>query len=138
MWEADPNRIIVVPKCKQPGAVAGGPWQSAVTLCTVRNVTFEVTVPTKSGETVYVVGSSGDLGEWSFNRAIALSANAYTASNPVWRGNVSLAVGQDVQYKYIKGGRDGTVLWEADPDRKLSVSADCDQSLVQHDKWQVA
>lgn len=109
IWEAYPNRNVVMPECKQPGAITRGPWQSVSTQCTAINVTFEVTVPTQSGETIYVVGSSSELGGWSSNRAIALSANTYIANNPVWRGNVSLGVGQDVQYKYVKNGRGGTI-----------------------------
>jgi hypothetical protein len=43
--------------------------------------------------------------------------------------------GQDVLYKYSKGGIDGKVLWEAGPDRNFSVSAICDTALVQRDRW---
>jgi hypothetical protein len=136
IWEADPNRNVLTPGCNQPLLVTGGPWQSTSIPCTSRNATFEVSVTTKAGESIYVVGSSAELGQWTANRAVALSASSYTASNPVWRGNVSLAVGQDVQYKYIKGGRDGSVVWESDPNRKLSVPSNCDGSLVQRDKWQ--
>jgi hypothetical protein len=136
VWEADPNRNVLTPGCNQPLLVTGGPWQSTPIPCTSRNATFEVSVTTKAGESIYVVGSSAELGQWNANRAVALSASGYTASNPVWRGNVSLAVGQDVQYKYVRGGRDGAVLWEMDPNRKLSVPSNCDGSLVQRDKWQ--
>jgi hypothetical protein len=136
VWEADPNRNILTPGCNQPILVTGGPWQSASVSCTSRNATFEVSVATKSGESISVVGYSVELGQWNANRAVALSASGYTASNPVWRGNVSLSVGQDVQYKYIKVGRAGSVVWETDPNRRLSVTAGCDGSLVQRDKWQ--
>lgn len=136
VWEADPNRNVLTPGCNQPLLVIGGLWQSTSIPCTSRNATFEVSVTTKAGESIYVVGSSTELGQWTANRAVALSASSYTASNPVWRGNVSLALGQDVQYKYIKSGRDGSVLWESDPNRKLSVPNNCDGSLVQRDKWQ--
>jgi hypothetical protein len=136
VWEADPNRNVLTPGCNQPLLVTGGPWQSTSLPCKSRNATFEVSVATTAGESIYVVGSSTELGQWTANRAVALSASSYTASNPVWRGNVSLAVGQNVQYKYIKGGRGGMVLWESDPNRKLSVPSNCDGSLVQRDKWQ--
>jgi hypothetical protein len=138
VWEADPNRNIVTPKCKQPGLVTGGPWQGRPTQCTARNVTFEVNVPTQNGETIYVVGSSSELGQWNANRAVALSANSYTVQDPIWRGNVSFVTGQDVLYKYIKGGIDGKVVWEAGSNRNFSVSAICDTTGVQRDRWQTS
>jgi hypothetical protein len=84
-----------------------------------------VTVSTQNEETIYVVGASSELGQWNADRAIALSANSYTVQNPIWRGNVSFVTGQDVLYKYIKGGINGKVPWEAGPNRNFSVSAIC-------------
>jgi hypothetical protein len=134
-WEADPNRQMITPQCDQPGSLTGGQWQSALNQCTTRNVTFEVSIPTKPGEAIYVVGSNDELGQWNVNRAIALN---HTGNDLIWRGNISLSTGEDVLYKYIKYGRDGGTQWEADPNRKFTVPSECNLSLVQRDRWQTS
>lgn len=39
---------------------------------------------------------------------------------------MNLAVGQEVQYKFIKIGLDGGYTWEADLNRGVTLPTDCD------------
>lgn len=127
VWESDPNRNVQSSSC---GCIAvgqqGGNWHDgSITSCTTISVSFQVTAQTSFGEAMYVVGSVPALGEWSTDAAVALSADQYTESNPLWQGSVSLAGGQDVQYKFIKIGLDGGFTWESDPNRQFTVPTDC-------------
>jgi hypothetical protein len=92
---------------------------------TTVSVTFEELVTTSFGETISVVGSIAALGNWNPDQAVALSAAAYTGSNPLWFGTVPVVAGTSFQYKYIKKQTDGTIVWESDPNRSLTVPARC-------------
>ncbi|KAH6656331.1 glycoside hydrolase family 15 protein [Truncatella angustata] len=98
-------------------------------------VTFAVKKTTVYGDTVKVVGSISALGSWAPASAIALSASAYTSSNPLWQGTVNLAAGQTISYKYIVVSSSGTVTWESDPNRSLTITASCSGTLTQSDTW---
>lgn len=116
----------------------GGSWHEATPAptCTSLDVVFEVTAKTEYGEAVYVIGSIPALGEWNTNNAVLLDASEYTEANPLWKGSVSLATGQDVQYKFIKIGLDGGFTWEADPNRGLTVPTDCSATPLQSGAFQ--
>ena len=86
-------------------------------------VTFNEKVTTVVGQTIKVVGSSAELGSWNVASAVTLSAVSYTASNPLWSITVPMTAGQTVTYKYIRVNSDGSVTWESDPNRSLTVSA---------------
>ncbi|RMY18628.1 hypothetical protein D0867_05198 [Hortaea werneckii] len=127
VWESDPNRNVQTTNCGG-GAVEqqGGNWHDgSITSCNAVPVSFQVTAQTSFGEAVYVIGSVPALGEWSTDTAVALSAEQYTDSNPLWQGSVRLAIGKDVQYKFIKIGLDGGFTWESDPNRQFTVPTDC-------------
>ncbi|KAI1111228.1 family 15 glycosyl hydrolase [Nemania sp. NC0429] len=98
-------------------------------------VAFTVRKVTNIGQTVKIVGSVDKLGNWDTGKAIALSASSYTSSNPIWTGTVSLSSGQVVQYKYIVVNSDGSVVWEADPNRSYSAPL-CAASATESDTWQ--
>lgn len=85
---------------------------------------------------MYVIGSVPAPGKWSTDAAVALSADQYTDSNPLWQGSVSLAIGQDVQYKFIKIGLDGGFTWENDPNRQFTVPIDCYATPLQGGAFQ--
>lgn len=105
--------------------------------CTSNDVSFEVLEATAYGEAVYVVGSVPELGAWSTDGAKALSADGYTDEHPSWTGTISIALGQDVEYKFVKIGLDGSFTWEADPNRHFSVPASCDAAgPTQSGVWQ--
>lgn len=98
------------------------------------SVTFNVLKTTNYGDTVKVVGSVAALGSWAPASAIALSATSYTAANPLWSGTVTLPAGT-LTYKYIVVSSSGTVTWESDPNRSLTVTASCAGTQAQSDTW---
>ncbi|KAK7752320.1 hypothetical protein SLS62_005656 [Diatrype stigma] len=98
-------------------------------------VTFSELKTTTYGQTVKIVGSVAALGSWDPARGVALSASAYTAANPVWRGTVTLPAGAAVEYKYIVVETDGSVVWEADPNRAWTVPRSCAASATVSDTW---
>jgi len=90
---------------------------------------------TTYGETVYIVGSIPQLGNWSPSQAVQLSASQYTADRHVWEGTVSLPAGLSFQYKYLKTETGGAVVWEADPNRNYVVPV-TGGTAVENDTWQ--
>lgn len=138
VWEQDPNRDFQTSSCGASAMQQGGSWHEATPAptCTSLDVVFEVTAKTEYGEAVYVIGSIPALGEWNTNNAVLLDASEYTEANPLWKGSVSLATGQDVQYKFIKIGLDGGFTWEADPNRGLTVPTDCSATPLQSGAFQ--
>ncbi|RMX79389.1 hypothetical protein D0869_08345 [Hortaea werneckii] len=149
VWEQDPNRSFLTSSCGGSAIQEGGSWQGSSTgsttpsttcpivpTCTSLDVVFEVLAQTTYGESVYVIGSVPALGEWSTNAAVALAADQYTQARPLWRGTISLAVGQDVQFKFIKINLDGTYTWEADPNRVVRVPTDCSATPTQSGAFQ--
>lgn len=139
VWEDDPNRSFETSGCggsalEEGGAWHGSPSQSPV--CEDVDVVFEVLAQTAFGEALYVVGSDSSIGSWSTDAAIPLAADDYTEDNPLWKGTVAMPIGIDVQYKFIKSGTDGTVTWEADPNRQFTVPTDCSATPSQSGTWQ--
>ncbi|GAB3728306.1 hypothetical protein GCM10027594_10410 [Hymenobacter agri] len=90
------------------------------------NVTYSNTV---TGQDVYVVGSTTQLGAWNTANAIKLSGAAY----PVWKGTVNLTSGTSVDYKYIRKDAAGNVLWEGGANRTFTPSG---TSQTRTDTWQ--
>lgn len=98
-------------------------------------VTFSETVVTTYGDTIKVVGSIAALGAWDVGAAPALSADAYTAASPVWAGTVALPAGAAVEYKYVRVSESGSVTWESDPNRALTVPSGCQATAAVSDQW---
>lgn len=99
-------------------------------------MTFDVLATTSYGENVYVVGSVSALGSWDTDSAVALSADKYTSSNPLWYGTVTLPAGESVEYKYIKKETDGSIVWESDPNRDYQVPQKCGTTTAEvDDTW---
>jgi hypothetical protein len=84
-------------------------------------VQFNVVVTTQWGESVQVVGSIPQLGNWDQTAALPLDAARYTDANHVWSATVILPAGTQVQYKYVLIGSDGSITWEGDPDHSFTV-----------------
>jgi 1,4-alpha-glucan branching enzyme len=82
-------------------------------------------VTTSYGESIFLVGSIPQLGNWNTGNAVPLSASGYTSTNPVWSVTVNLPVGTSFQYKYLRKNQDGSVVWESDPNRSYSVGSSC-------------
>jgi len=112
------------------------PTQTGCPVATAIAVTFNVRKATQFGQTVKIVGSSAQLGSWDTSKAVALNANQYSSSNPVWSGTLNFSAGQSTQYKYIVVNNDGTVTWEADPNRTYSAPSSCSSTASKSDTWQ--
>ncbi|KAJ5588004.1 uncharacterized protein N7459_003769 [Penicillium hispanicum] len=99
---------------------------SSCAQATVLPVLFKEMVTTSYGENMYISGSIGELGNWNTDDAVALSANEYTSSNPLWYVEVTIPIGTFFEYKFIKK-TDGSssVEWEGDPNRSYTVPTGC-------------
>ncbi|KAJ5226572.1 uncharacterized protein N7469_006578 [Penicillium citrinum] len=99
---------------------------SACTKATALPVLFKETVTTSYGENIYLSGSISQLGNWDTSNAIALSADQYTSSDPLWYVSITLPVGTSFEYKFIKKtSGSSSVTWESDPDRSYTVPTAC-------------
>ncbi|KAK8086912.1 Glucoamylase [Apiospora phragmitis] len=99
-------------------------------------VSFNERKVTSFGQTVKIVGNIPALGSWDTSKAVALSTSQYTSNNPVWSVSITLAAGQALQYKYIVVNTDGSVTWEADPNRAYTVPKGCATQTTKSDSWQ--
>ncbi|GAB1313339.1 glycoside hydrolase 15 protein [Madurella fahalii] len=84
-------------------------------------VTFNERATTEWGQTIKIVGSVPELGNWNVNNAVGLSASGYSGNNPLWSITVPMRAGTVVEYKYINVQADGSVRWESDPNRRFTV-----------------
>ncbi|KAG8848642.1 hypothetical protein FRB96_001049 [Tulasnella sp. 330] len=82
-------------------------------------LTFEETAVTVPGENIYIVGSISQLGAWSPQSGIAMSASAY----PLWTASVSLPPDTTFTYKYVRKEVNGTIVWESDPNRSWTTGS---------------
>ncbi|KAM0165496.1 hypothetical protein ACHAPG_000167 [Botrytis cinerea] len=98
-------------------------------------VTFNELVTTSFGQTIKLAGSVSQLGSWAPASAIALSAAKYTASNPLWTVTVNLPAGTTVLYKFINVASDGTVTWQADPNKSYTVPVGCATTATVSGSW---
>jgi alpha-amylase len=106
-----------------PGTVTGGGTNTAVNF----KVTYSGTV---TGQDVYVVGSTAQLGSWNAANAIKLSGTAF----PVWSVVTNLTSGTAVQYKYIRKDTNGAnVLLEGGANRAFTPTG---ASQARNDTWQ--
>jgi alpha-amylase len=92
---------------------------------TTLQVVFEERVQTSYGEAIFIAGSITQLGNWDVKKAIALSANQYTSTNPLWTLTMELPVGTLFEYKFIKKRQDGSIVWESNPNRSNKVNEGC-------------
>jgi len=96
-------------------------------------VTFNEKATTVVGQTIKVVGSIAQLGNWAPASAVALSAAGYTNSNPLWSTTLNLAPGTKFEYKFIRVDSNGAVSWESDPNRSYTVPTGCTGAKVNVD-----
>jgi alpha-amylase len=91
---------------------------------------FHVNATTQWGESVHVVGSIPQLGDWNPARAIRLDP----ADHPVWRHTLNLPAGTTFQYKYIRRSETQSgVTWESGGNRTATVPPNGQITL--HDTW---
>jgi hypothetical protein len=112
-------------------ATSGAPCAAATSVA----VTFNERVTTTWGQTVKIVGSIPELGNWKSSAAPTLSAAGYTNSNPVWTATLNLAAGTTFEYKFVKLEGNGAVTWESNPNRSYTVGKGCDTSAVSESSW---
>lgn len=105
--------------------------------CTQVSVTFNENVTTIWGESILLTGSVPELGNWNTSQAVPLSASQYTSTAPTWSCSVNMPLGTSFQYKFVKIGLDGTLSWEADPNRLYTTTTDCNISPILNSTWQV-
>jgi alpha-amylase len=108
-----------------PGGTVTTP-PSTTTTAVSFNVTYSNTV---SGQDVYVLGSTAQLGAWNAANAVKLSG----ASFPVWKGTINLTSGTSVQYKYIRKDAAGNVLYEGGANRTFTPTG---TSQTRTETWQ--
>lgn len=117
----------------------GAPTTTTTTPCTTPTavtVRFDLRATTAWGENIKLVGSTTQLGNWVPDKGVALNADKYSSSDPLWSTTVNLPAGQSLEYKYIRVKTDGTVQWESDPNRSYTVPAACGTTCaVQADIW---
>lgn len=73
---------------------------------------------TDLGESVYIAGSTEDLGNWDPANAVGPAANP---NYPTWSVTLNLPIGDTIQYKAIKKNGE-KVTWEAGENRTYTVS----------------
>lgn len=108
---------------------------TACALSTV-DVTFNEVVTTIYGQTIKVVGSIPELGNWDVSAAPAMSASKYTSSNPLWTYTMRVAPGKSFEYKFVNVASSGAVTWESDPNRSYSIASTvCESTLTLGSTW---
>ncbi|KAI0133015.1 starch binding domain-containing protein [Xylariales sp. AK1849] len=98
-------------------------------------VTFNEVVTTTYGQTVKIVGSTSQLGNWDSSSAPAMSASQYTSANPLWSYTLSLPAGTSFEYKYVIVASSGAVTWESDPNRSYTVPTSCLTTTTVSGSW---
>ncbi|CZT19399.1 related to laccase precursor [Ramularia collo-cygni] len=99
-------------------------------------VTFDILVSTLWGESIQVVGSTSELGSWDTVSAVSLTAAQYTSGNPLWSITVDIAADTKLTYKFIRILTDGSVEWEAGPDRTYTVPSNGATAAEISASWQ--
>ncbi len=101
--------------------------------CTTVSVKFRVAnANTVSGQSIYVPGSQGALGNWTGTTANVLTQEA-TGANAAWSRTVQLPPSTAIQYKFLKKGGGVGDVWErnqatASGNRQVTTAA-CGQPV---------
>ncbi|MGH7940669.1 MAG: glycoside hydrolase family 15 protein [Limisphaerales bacterium] len=82
-------------------------------------VNFSVRTSTTPGQTVYLVGDHPQLGAWAPQSGVEMIPH----SNSIWTATLSLPAGASLQYKYVKIGPAGNIVWEGSTNRRLTTPA---------------
>lgn len=106
MMSGLPRVLMLAPSAASSGPCASSRATTTATggcaQATALPVLFKETVTTSYGQHIYISGSISELGNWNTNNAVALSADQYTSSNPVWYAAVTIPVGTSFEYKFIE------------------------------------
>lgn len=83
-------------------------------------VIFHVNAETVYGETIHIVGSIPELGNWDTDKCTeAMMCPNY----PEWFLHVSIPAGTTFSFKFIKKDADGNVTWESNENRVFTSSS---------------
>ena len=74
-------------------------------------------VVTERGDTVLMCGGLPELGDWEPEHALAM-----TAAKKTWSATLHLATGAEVEFKFLRRGADGELVWESGGNRTLEPS----------------
>lgn len=87
------------------------------------NTTFLVDADTNTTQSIFVVGSKPELGNWDPAHAIPLDSaeNDGSVAWPPWIGAVDLSAGTSFEYKYLMRDADETLTWECCENRDYQV-----------------
>ncbi|KFX93760.1 hypothetical protein V495_00295 [Pseudogymnoascus sp. VKM F-4514 (FW-929)] len=128
-----PTSTVVPPV--STGTATTSPTSTACAIASSVAVTFSEVVTTSVGQTIKVVGSISELGNWDTGSALALSAAKYTDANPLWSTTVTLAAGTTFEYKFLNVQSSGAVNWESDPNRSFTVPKSCEKAVTVSSTW---
>lgn len=106
------------------------PTSTACTIAESVAVTLSEVATTSVGQTIKVVGSISELGNWDTGSALALSASNNSLST-----TVTIAAGTTFEYKFIKVDSSGAVTWESDPNRSFTVPKSCEKAVTASSTW---
>ncbi|MBY6036685.1 IPT/TIG domain-containing protein [Fictibacillus nanhaiensis] len=68
---------------------------------------------TTTGQNVYLVGNTAELGNWDTAKAIGPMYNQVIAAYPTWYYDVSVPASRSIEFKFIKKDGAGNVVWES-------------------------
>ncbi len=93
-------------------------------------VTFAITTNTTVGQSIFVIGSVAQLGNWQPTNAIKLVPSNCNSSNCLWSITLGLPEGIIYEYKFVKRddcvtclSNNANVVWEPGPNRTNSTPA---------------
>jgi hypothetical protein len=98
------------------------------------SLSFPIQVRTEWGESIYIVGSIPELGNWDLSRAVPLNADKYTnePNGNIWTGgDVKVKAGTTFEWKAVQKNKDGSWLWECGDNWVASVDEfTCGEQVV--------
>ena len=93
-------------------------------------VTFAITTNTTVGQSIFVIGSVAQLGNWQPTNAIKLVPSNCNSSNCLWSITLGLPEGIIYEYKFVKRddfvtclSNNANVVWEPGPNRTNNTPA---------------
>jgi alpha-amylase len=137
-WEGGANRALTTP-ASGTGSTCGV-FGSAAACSTASvgsaTVTFNVVASTIMGQSIALVGSGSQFGAWAPASALAMSVVPGTGSGQsnTWRVSSSLPADVTIEYKYVKKGPNGDVIWESGGNRIVNTPAS-GQSATRNETW---
>ncbi|KAK6442114.1 glycoside hydrolase 15 protein [Oleoguttula sp. CCFEE 5521] len=104
--------------------------------CT-QSIAFNLLRQSAFGESISIIGSAPELGSWSVNSSVYMTATNYSDSYPHWQRTVTFPrAGAGFQYSYILYRANGDVVNEESPNRSYYFSNVCGFAATVSDSWQ--